>query len=400
MPLRDLTSLAVGALSGYKLRAVLSMLGIAIGISAVILLTSIGEGTRRYVLDQFTQFGTNIIAINPGKTETFGLPGVLGGTTHKLTIDDAEAIARVPGVTRVAPFVIGSARVESGGRGRSIYIYGCTSTVTEVFKFAVRQGKFLPPGDPRRGAQVAVLGATVKRELFGKENPLGQLVRIAGQRFRVIGVMEPKGTMLGLDIDDAVWIPLSRGMKLFNLDELWEIDLNFANARLEQQVADDVRALLTERHGGREDFTLTTQTEMLAVFGNVMDVITIAVGAIAAISLVVGSIGILTIMWITVGERTSEIGLVRAVGATPSQVNLLFLTESAVLAILGGIGGVAVGLGLAAVLRAALPGLPVHTPLRFVLIALAVSLAVGLLSGVLPARRAAYLDPIEALREE
>ncbi len=399
MATTDLLRLAAGALRGHRLRTFLSMLGIAIGVCAVILLTAIGEGTRRYVLDQFTQFGTNIIAINPGKQETIGIPGVLGGTTKQLTIDDAEALARLPGVERVAMFSLGSGRVEAEGRGRSVFIYGATEALTDVLKFSVRQGSFLPAGDPRRGGSVAVLGPTLKRELFGEVNALGKFVRVGGQRFRVIGIMEPKGQILGMDIDDVVYVPVSQGLKLFNQDELWEIDVIFSHAGLERQVEASVRARLTERHG-REDFTVTTQTQMLDVFGNVMDMITAGVAAIGGISLLVGSIGILTIMWIAVGERTSEIGLLKALGATSTQVQLLFLAESGALSLAGGALGVGVGFGLAMLARTAVPGLPVHVPTEFVIAALAVSFATGLASGVLPARRAAALDPVDALRSE
>ena len=398
--LRDLLALAFGSLSNYKLRTTLSMLGVAIGIAAVILLTSIGEGTRRYILDQFTQFGTNIVAINPGRTETIGIPGALGGTTHKLTIEDAEALRRIPGVEDLVPLAMGQARVEANGRGRSVYIYGTTATLPRVLNLNVRQGSFLPPGDPRRGAPVAVLGPTLKRELFGDANPLGRFVRIADTRLRVIGIMAPKGQMLGFDIDDAAYVPVATAMRMFNLDELIEIDVHYSHPGLTDQVVESIRLLLTERHGGREDFTITTQADMLEVFGNVMDVITMAVGAIAGISLLVGAIGILTIMWIAVSERTQEIGLVRAIGATPGQVLLIFLAEATVLATVGGAAGLLAGIGLANLLRAAVPGLPVHTPPELAAAALAVSLLTGLASGVLPARRAAGLDPVEALRTE
>ena len=396
---RDLAALALGALTGHRLRSALSMLGIAIGIAAVILLTSIGEGTRRYVLDQFTQFGTNILAVNPGKQETVGLPGVLGGTTRKLTIDDAVALTRLPGVERVAPFTFGSARVEHGNLGRQVNVYGATDALPEVLKFGVRQGRFLPPGDPRRGANVTVLGPKLKRELFGDASALGRWVRIGGSRFRVIGVMEPKGQILGFDIDDVAYVPVASGMRLFNVDELIEVDVLFAHGALEQQVAAAVRETLTERHG-KEDFTITTQSQMLEVFGNVMNVVTMGVAAIAGISLLVGAIGILTVMWIAVGERRGEIGLLKALGATGAQVLALFLAESAALATVGGAAGVAAGLGLAWVLGVAVPGLPVHTPVGYAVAAILVSLGTGVLSGVLPARRAAGLDPVVALRAE
>jgi putative ABC transport system permease protein len=212
--------------------------------------------------------------------------------------------------------------------------------------------------------------------------------------------MAPKGRLLGLDIDDAAYIPVARAMRLFNQEELSEIDVRYSHARLAGQVAAAITTLLTERHGGREDFSVTTQDAMLKVFGNVMDIITLSVGAIGGVSLLVGAVGILTMMWIAVGERTEEIGLVRSLGATRRQVRLVFLSEAGMLSTLGGLAGLAGGLALCLLLRAAVPGLPVATPPEFVVAAVAVSLATGLLSGVAPAARAAALDPIEALRAE
>jgi len=395
----DLFHLAWGALRAHRLRSFLSMLGIAIGVAAVILLTSIGEGTRVYVLSQFTQFGTNIIAVNPGKSKTFGIPGVLGGTTRKLTIDDAEALSRVHGVETVVPVTMGNARVEAGERGRSVPVIGATPDLPTLWRFGARQGGFWPKGDPRVGGAFAVLGPKLARELFGERSPLGEVVRVAGGRFRVVGVMQPKGQMMGFDIDDIVIVPVATALRLFNQDELMEIDLIYANVSETARVEAEVKRLLTVRHGD-EDFSVTTQEAMLDVFGKVMDVITMAVGAIAGISLLVGATGILTMMWIAVGERTGEIGLLRALGASAAQVQAVFLAEAAALATLGGASGIVVGLGLGALLRLAVPGLPVETPMRFVLAGLAVSFATGIVAGVAPARRAAGLDPIEALRAE
>jgi len=376
------------------------MLGIAIGVAAVILLTSIGEGTRVYMVSQFTQFGTNILAINPGKSKTLDIPRVLGGTTRKLTIDDAEALSRISGVETVVPVTMGLARVSAGERGRSVSVLGATPDLPTLWRFGARQGSFWPKGDPRRGAPLAVLGPKLAHELFGDRPALGEFVHVAGGRFRVIGVMQPKGQMMGFDIDDVAYVPVASALSLFDQDELMEIDLIYANVRETARVEAEVKRILTGRHGGTEDFSITTQEAMLEVFGNVMDVVTMAVGAIAGISLLVGATGILTMMWIAVGERTAEIGLVRALGASREQVQALFLAEAATLAGLGGVAGVAIGLGLGLVLRLAVPGLPVETPLRFVLAGLASSVLTGLVSGVLPARRAARLDPIEALRAE
>ncbi len=397
---RDLTALALGAVAAHRLRSFLSMVGVAIGIASVILLTSIGEGTRSYILTQFTQFGTHILVINPGKSKTLGLPGVLGGTTHELTLDDAVALGRLPQIESVVPLAFAQARVEAEGRGRSVFIYGVTPELSRVWQFDVRQGGFWPAGDPHRGPSLAVLGPTLKRELFAEGDALGEFVRIAGRRLRVVGVMEPKGDMMGFDLDDAAYIPVSVAMQIFNMNELSEIDAVYHAAIPAARAAAAARELLIRRHDGHEDFTLLTQEAMVQVFGNVMDVITLAVGAIAGISLLVGAIGILTMMWISVGERTAEIGLVRALGATRGQVQGLFLVEAAALAVIGGSLGIGAGLGLCSLLRAAVAGLPVETPPEFVAAALGVSLATGLLSGVLPARRAAGLDPIEALRDE
>lgn len=396
----ELIKLALKAIARQRLRSFLSMVGIAIGIASVILLTSIGEGTRLYIVNQFSQFGANIIAINPGKVETGGLPGAFGGSTQKLTIHDAEALRRIPGVDEMVPIAFAMARVEAQGRGRSVFVYGVTPSAPEVWEWPIQVGSYWHSSDPWSGPAEAVLGPTLKRELFGEEPALGKFVRIAGGRFRVVGVMERKGQMLGFDLNDAAWIPVSRSMKLFNLDELSEIDLKYSSSRVEDRVVEAVRSTLIERHRGKEDFTIVTQAGMLEVFDNIMNIITTAVGAIAGVSLLVGAIGILTMMWIAVGERTNEIGLIRSIGATRRQVEMVFLTEAAALASLGGLFGVGAGLGICALLRAAIPGLPIHTPIEFLIAAVAISLLTGLLSGVLPARRAARLDPVEALRAE
>lgn len=400
MSLRDFLSLAWKTVLAHRLRSALTMLGIVIGVASVILLTSLGEGTRHYILSEFTQFGTNLMQINPGKIETTGIPGALGGTIRKLTIEDAVALLRVPGVEEAVPVAFGMARVQAGELGRSVVIYGVNSAIPAVWKFQVRQGRFLPEGDPRREAPVAVLGPKLKREIFGDRNALGEHVRIGGRRFLVIGVMAPKGQLLGFDLDDAAYIPVASAQSLFNREELVEIDILFSNRVPADEVEDGMRQLLIQRHDGEEDFTIVSQTEMLDVMNRVLGIVSLAVGGIGAISLIVGAVGILTMMWIAVGERTSEIGLAKAIGASPGQILLLFLLEAALLSTSGGAVGVTAGLGLAALLRLLLPGLPLEVSVGFVLAALGVSLAVGLASGVLPARRAAALDPVEALHAE
>lgn len=399
MDWRDVIRLTLGTVRAHRLRTFLTILGIAIGTASVILLTSIGEGLRYFMLDQFTQFGTNLIGIHPGRVKTFGMPAI-ANTTRKLTIEDAAELVRVPGVEKIVPLAFGSARVESAGRGRSVFIYGVTSEVPEVWRFEVGQGSFLPPGDPRRGAPLAVLGPKLKRELFGEQNPLGRYVHIGSRRFQVIGIMAPKGQMLGLDLDDAAYIPTALALKLFNKEGLQEIDLLFSKGQSAESVSRRVTRVLQERHDGEVDFTIVTQTEMLESLDRILGMITLAVGAIAAISLIVGAVGILTMMWISVNERVSEIGLEKAIGAEPRQILVLFLSEAAGLSVMGGVLGVTAGLTLAQLLGILVPALPVRVPTFFVVLALAVSIVVGLASGILPARRASRLDPLEALRTE
>jgi putative ABC transport system permease protein len=396
----DLFRLALGAVTSHRLRSGLTMLGIIIGVASVILLTSLGEGTRVYILQEFGQFGTNLLTVSPGRVTTSGMPSGIGATVRKLTIDDAQALLRVPGIERVIPLDVGVARVTAGERGRSVFIYGVTSDVPYVWKFQIRQGRFLPEGDPRQALPLVVLGPKLKHELFGDESALGQRVHIGGRRFLVIGVMAPKGQVLGFDVDDAAYMGVASAQDLFNHGAVARFDVLFSERVAVRQVQDGIREALMRRHDGEEDFTITTQTDMLDSLDRILGVINLAVAAIAGISLIVGAIGILTIMWITVGERTSEIGLVMAIGALPRQLLGMFLIEAALLSVAGGLVGVAAGLGIAALLRWIIPGLPLETPMMFIGLALLVSLGVGLLAGVLPARRAARLDPVEALHAE
>ena len=254
--------------------------------------------------------------------------------------------------------------------------------------------------DPNRKGSFIVLGTKLSSELFGDASPLGERVRVGGWSLMVIGVMEPKGQMLGFDLDDTAFLPVATAMDLLNVDELHEIDVVASSTEEIPGVVEGIRRVLMDRHRGEEDFTITTQTEMLETFDRVIGMITVAVSGIAGISLFVGAMGILTIMWISVHERTAEIGLLRALGVDAATVQKLFLFESTLLAFAGGVLGLAVGFGFGAFVRAFVPGIPLKTPILAVVAALTMSLVVGVISGVAPARRAAALDPIDALRAE
>ncbi|ADE16394.1 protein of unknown function DUF214 [Nitrosococcus halophilus Nc 4] len=394
----DFLSLTTRALITRPLRSVLTLMGIAVGIATVVLLTSIGEGIHQFVVAEFTQFGTHIIAINPGRTTTTGIPGI-AHTVRPLTLADAEALRRLPQVLSVTPIVQGNAEVEARGKSRRTNIYGVGAEFPEALQFEVALGRFLPSDEAQAARAFAVLGSRLRQELFGDTNPLGQRIRVGGDRYRVLGVMESKGQVLGFDIDDAVYLPAAKALELFNRESLMEVDVRYAEDAVEEQIVKSIHNLLLARHG-LEDFTITTQQQMLDILGSVLDMLTWAVGALGGISLLVGGIGIVTIMTIAVSERTHEIGLLRALGAERRQILALFLGEALVLAIVGGLAGLLFGIGMIQLLAFLLPALPTHTAWNYVGLAELLAAGIGLAAGVFPARRAAHLDPLECLRAE
>lgn len=396
---KDFIKLTGTSLLSHKLRSFLTMLGITVGITAVVLLTSIGEGLYQFVLSEFNQFGTTLVAVNPGRVSTHGMTTGVFGSTRPLTIEDAEALKRLPYAKAVVALTQGNAEVEGNNRTRRTTIYGAGSEFPKTFSINVRAGRFLPDDDPTAPRAFAVLGYKVKQELFGNLNPLGERIRIGGDRYRIIGIMEPKGQILGFDLDDTVYIPAARGLDLFNREGLMEIDLLYKEGTSVERVTAGIKRILEKRHGS-EDFTITTQEQMLDVLGSILNVLTFAVAAIGSISLFVGGIGIITIMTISVNERTTEIGLLRALGAKQKQVLALFLGEAIVLSAIGGACGLFLGVGIAQLLHFALPALPVHTPWAFVFLAEGLAILIGLIAGVLPAKRAAKLEPVEALRSD
>lgn len=400
MLLTDSTRFALQAITSHRMRSFLTLLGIAVGIAAVILLTSIGEGVHRFVLAEFTQFGTNVIGIAPGKVKTGGQPPTgIPTTARLLTTEDAESLKQLPHVTGSTPTVWGNSEVEGNGRLRRTTIYGVDADFIRVFSSKVRVGSYLPREGAGSARAFVVLGSKLRNELFGTANPLGARVRIGGLHFRVIGVMAPKGQFLGIDLDDTAFIPAQRALELYNREGLMEIHVMYAEGASSATVAKAVKNRLTLRHG-HEDFTVTTQEDMLKTLSNILNILTMAVGALGGISLLVGAVGIVTIMTISVTERTSEIGLLVALGARRSTVLGLFLSESIMLAALGGVLGLLLGVGLAQLISLLLPTFPVHTPWSFAVGALVMSAIIGLLAGVLPARSASQLNPIEALRAE
>jgi len=383
----------------HRMRSILTALGIAIGVMAVVLLTAIGEGVNRYVMEQFTQFGTTTIAVQPGKANTFGISAGVFNSVRPLSLQDAEALQRAPYVLHSVPVVSGSASVEYAGRERTVNVFSVGPQFDLAFKFAVRRGTFLPPDELERARPVAVLGSTVYEELYGTANAIGQRIRVGGERYRVVGIMESKGEMLGFDLDDSVYIPAARGLELFDREGLHEIDLLYAEDAPVDEVVAGIRRILVARHGA-EDFTIVTQQQMLDVLGSIIDVLTLGVGALGGISLLVGGVGIFTIMTIAVRERTQEIGLLRAIGARRSRIAKLFLGEALLLSVLGGLLGLLLGLTIIGLVTLALPSMPATIAPSYVLLSQLIAVGIGLIAGLLPARRAAELEPLDALRTE
>ncbi|HBL27749.1 MAG TPA: peptide ABC transporter permease [Acidobacteria bacterium] len=399
MTFNDLFRFALGSLGGHRLRTALSLLGMVIGVAAVVALTALGEGARRYVIEQFASIGTNLLIVVPGKTETTGLPGMVGGMPNELTLLDARALDRqIPEIDKVAPLVVGTDDASFGARRRQVAVVGSTWEFEEVRKLSVARGEFLPKADLQRGRPVVVLGLKVAQELFpGGEEPVGRIVRIGGWRMRVIGVLAPRGVQLGMNLDDVVIVPVVTAMKMFDRRSLFRIFVQVHGSAGLEATKQKVLRLLAERHDGTEDVTVLTQDALVATFSQILAALTLAVGAIAAISLSVAGIGIMNVMLVAVAERTREIGLLRAVGAGRRQVLVVFLTEAALLSAAGGLLGLAVGWLSIEILVQVFPALPASPPVWAVGAALALSFGVGLLFGWLPARRAARLDPVLAL---
>ena len=389
------------AVSGYPLRSGLMLLAMAIGVASVVLLSTLGEGTRRYVANQFSSLGTHLLIVLPGRSETTGgPPPMMGQTPRDLTIQDAMALARSTAVRRVAPIVVGSAPVSVDSRQREITILGSTAELLPIRNLAMAQGRFIPAGDVSRAEAVCVLGHQARKELFGNRSPLGRFVRIGERRFRVIGTLTQKGQSLGMDTSDMAVIPVASATALFNTDSLFRILVQARNRDAVSRAKSNLLDIIRNRHDGEDDVTVITQDALLATFDRILKTLTLAVTGIAAISLAVAGILIMNVMLVAISQRTAEIGLLKAVGATYGQVLRLFLVESTLLSFLGTAAGLLLSAAGLLVLRQLFPDFPMTVPWWSPAAAAAVTVSTGTLFGILPARRAARLDPVMALAEK
>ncbi|MDP1593710.1 MAG: ABC transporter permease [Gallionella sp.] len=395
----DVAQFAATSLHGSRSRTLLMILAMSIGVASVVVLTALGEGARRYVVNQFSSLGSNLIIVFPGRTETAGIgPGMLlGQIPRELSLDDAQALLRSPAIARIAPLTIGTSQISKDALNREVVVLGSTSDMLKVRHMIMGLGQFLPAGDVHSSESVCVLGAKIRRELFGNASGIGAWVRLGDRRFRVIGIMSSQGESMGFNTDEIVIIPVAAAHMLFNTSGLFRILIEAKSRESIEPAKRDAERILTERHNGERDVTVVTQDAVLATFDRILRALTLAVGGIAAISLAVAGVLIMNVMLIAVSQRVKEIGLLKALGAPATQIRKLFFAEAVLLSGIGSLVGLILGeIGVLVIARL-YPALPVAAPWWAVLAAIATSLGTGILFSVWPARRAARLDPVTAL---
>ena len=399
MKLADTLQFASGSLRGSPTRTLLMMLAMSIGVAAVVVLTALGEGARRYVVNQFSSLGTNLVILLPGRTETSGIGASMmsGQTPRDITVDDAEALLRSTSIKRVAPLTIGSASLSLDALNREVVVLGSTSDLLEVRHMEVSMGRFLPVGDIHEAASVCVLGTKIKQELFGNAQAVGQWVRLGDRRFRVIGIMSSQGQSMGFNTDEIVIVPVESAHQLFNTTGLIRVLIEAKNRDVIEQARNDAEQIMFQRHSGEKDVTVITQDAVLKTFDRILTALTMAVGGIAAISLAVAGVLIMNVMLIAVAQRVKEIGLLKALGAPGSQIRNLFFAEAVLLSGIGSLAGLVLGYAGSMIIGQIYPSLPVTPPWWAVLAACGTALGTGILFSVWPARRAARLDPVAAL---
>jgi putative ABC transport system permease protein len=396
----DVARMSLQALRRYPLRTAMLLLAISIGVAAVVTLTAVGEGARRYVTGQFSALGTELLIVLPGRAETSGsgIQGLLvGETARELTLEDTLALTRSARIKRVTPLVLGASTASAGARERDITVLGTGASMLAIQHWVMGSGRFLPESDLDTAQPVCVLGFVVARELFAGRVAVGDWLRIGDARCRVLGVLAEQGLAGGFNVDETVIMPVASAQQIFNTSAVFRILVEATSLDAVPAARRDVIEIVKRRHAGEEDVTVVTQDALVSTFDTIFNMITAGLAAIAAISLIVAGVLIMNVMLVAVSQRTAEIGLLKAVGARNRQILALFLTEAACLSLLGAAVGIALGVGGIWFMKALFPVLDFAAPPWASASAVGVAVASGLLFGILPARRAAALDPVNAL---
>ena len=396
----DLIFLAFSTLVRYPLRTLMLLIATSIGVMAVILLTAVGEGARDYITGEFRDMGTNLLIVIPGKNETSGggSPVDLAGVAPRdLTVEDAISLRQIEAIKNIAPIVIGETPAQFNGLERSVPIIGTTPSFLAVRKWEMATGNFLPGVTLDRSPPVCVIGKEVESELFGKNKAIGQWLRVGDRRCRVTGIIGTEGRAVGIDAQKVVVMPVSLATALFNRPSLFRIGIEARNTWEMEQIKKDIIRIIKKRHQGKEDITVIRQDSVMKSFDNIFNVLTMALGSIASISLFVAGILIMNVMLVAVSQRQAEIGLLKAIGAKNNQINQLFITEAIILSGFGALLGLVLGHTVTQILKVAFPTFNFLPPLWASFVSLLVALISGVVFGLLPARRAAKLDPVIAL---
>ncbi|MDP1786051.1 ABC transporter permease [Nitrosomonas sp.] len=397
MTLTDTLQASFKTVVSYRVRSLLIVLAMALGVAAVVVLTALGDGARNYVINQFSSIGTNLLVVLPGRAETSGsfLGAVLGQTPRDLTLKDAQLLGRLPQVRRYAPLNVGAAELSAANRLREVTVLGSTANLIPIRHMKLAQGSFLAHGT-ERSAQI-VLGAKIANEFFPRSQAIGQRVRLGDNRFLVSGVLASQGESMGFNTDEIVIIPIDYAQALFNTTSLFRILIEAKSHSEIESAKQAILATMRQSHDGEDDTTVITQDAILATFDRVLQALTLAVAGIAAISLIVAGILVMNVMLVSVNQRTAEIGLLKAIGATSADIRRLFFAEAVWLSLAGAILGFLLGQFGSLMLRLAYPQLPAWAPAWASIAGILVALITGILASLLPASQAARLDAVKAL---
>lgn len=395
----DAIVFSIVAIIGTPVRTALLIIAMSIGVAAVVLLTALGDGARKYVVNEFSSIGTNLVIVFPGRSETGGFnpANLVTSTPRDLTVDDAAALLRLPSVKKISPILVGTTEINAAGKLREAMLVGTNDDFFKVRHLNLSLGRPLSNSDLRHASAEVVLGAAIRQDIFGRNNPLGKTVRVGDRKLRVVGVLEEGGRGMGMTTDELVILPVATAQAMLNTNTLFRILIESKSRAEIQKVKEQVLTAITIRHDGEEDVTVITQDAVLETFDKVLAVLTFGVAGIAAISLAVAGILIMNVMLVSVTQRTAEVGLLKALGATASMVKYLFLMEALLLSLTGAVLGVGLGYLGAMLLRHVYPTFPAYPPIWAMLAGLATALISGLVFGVMPAQKAAKLNAIEAL---